>query len=374
MPDTETTAAAPVAPVQKGQPSPEFMSIFNSLTDSNLETTASFMSAPVAVAPAKTETPEIKAKSPEPAGNVATPEAPRPTRRLVEKAVKLGVPEAMIAKADFDSLDALVAHIEETTYSTRPDRAARGADAAVSPPAAVPPPAVPEVDEDEAALKKIMDPEFGLDPDLAAFMSRLAKTNKELKQKLDGVETTTRSRAQVEVVDAIDGVFDALAPTHRAYFGDKPGSLMAQDSPEMKRRMATLRHAGLTQDMPPREVARRLKAAAAELFPALGASAMDAATAAGTNGGSKPDRPRDANGRYLSDAEISQAEQINRLVSQWNNGAVAAPTSRTSVSEPYGDARAVAGVKAKLDSWSIDAAGTDGPELMTPDELFPTKR
>lgn len=89
--------------------------------------------------------------------------------------------------------------------------------------------------------------------DYAPAVVRLVKQqhakDKELKEVKDELQTSRQREANRQMDRAsslIDSAFAALGPGYEKHFGKEPGSTLTADKPEMKKRIAILRAAGIT--------------------------------------------------------------------------------------------------------------------------------
>lgn len=291
-----------------------------------------------------------------PAQAPAAPTKPSHPAFLVEMAREYGLSDRQIAQADADELTDFVRR-QRQRESAAASAFARPAAAAPAPPAREPEP------EPEDDLK-----DFGIerdkwDADTVKVFEAFAKSNKALRQRLDAHETERKNQTAQTAYDALDEFFAGLADDR---FGSGDRFTLDPQSAEVKRRLALVRAAGIDLQNPPapRQIARMLKAAHADLYPAATepAPAKDAGAyggnghaangAANGNGHAKAERPRGPDGRFLSDAELAEREREEAARGRWAAGGLAAPAERRGA-QPKGRESANNVVREKLASLGL---------------------
>jgi hypothetical protein len=94
------------------------------------------------------------------------------------------------------------------------------------------------------------------------------------------------------------------------------------------------------------KAAQNLYGAQAQQVPAAGAAAAPAGPPVRQG---RPQRP--GGGGFMSDAEIAEQQEAERLRQQWADGGLAVPTHRSAPAQPNGSKKAADSVRALTDSW-----------------------
>lgn len=170
--------------------------------------------------------------------------------------------------------------------------------------------------------------------DYAPAVVRLVKQqhakDKELNELKEEIKTT-RQREAASQVDrnsaVIDSAFAALGAGYEKHFGKEPGSSLAADKPEMKKRIAILRAAGITlATVDPAKINGQVKEAV-ELF------------------GLSPE----------------EEPEVAAKKDRWNRGGLAIPTARDR-KEVMGEDGAKKAVASLLRKKGFDTVATDDDE------------
>lgn len=203
------------------------------------------------------------------------------------------------------------------------------------------------------------------DAPLARAVNKTATENKQLKQQLQQITEREQQRTVAAMDDALDGAFEVLGKSHGHLFGTGPLTTLPQGAAEIQRRVGIIKSANLRNNDSPRVVAAKIKAAVELMYPVAPVPVTEpvggyaAALAAPT--GQQParaERPRGANGQYLSEEEA-----------RWAQAGIARPTQRATAREPDGKAKAVSSVAQLLAERSQFADSADADQTL--DDLFP---
>jgi hypothetical protein len=193
------------------------------------------------------------------------------------------------------------------------------------------PPAPPVETEEEFPLPT---EELGYDPNIVG-MAKLAKKlheeNKELKKQLGGLAEREQQRNARTAGETLDLAFESLGEEWHAIFG-KGDATELQGKPELRRRLAVLRDAGVDLQAVPSlaKLKSMLKAAAETIYPAqVAPKKKDDLGAYGAPAG------RPTNGSRVTEED-------------WRQGSLARPTHRRGAAEPTGEALAVRNLERKM--------------------------
>lgn len=187
-----------------------------------------------------------------------------------------------------------------------------------------------------AAAKPTLDPELGYDPLLSSTIEDLRRENAALKAGQEQFLQATQRQQSMQIEEAVDSAFDAVAQTHGRIFGTGPLELLVVGSPEYQRRGKIFGTAGIKAGDSPRVAKQKVLQAIALMYPAQQAPAPQPETPAvggyGAFAGNGPPvapvkavRPKGPNGQFLSDEEIN--------VRRWMEGGLARPTQRSGAAE-----------------------------------------
>lgn len=195
----------------------------------------------------------VKPASPEP-----TPAATAHPKGLVERAKALGIDDTeSYSTADLraEVQQAIDFHRLREPTSPPPQRPQPKPEAAADGPADV--------------LAELGIDKEKWEPEIVGAFEKLAKHTADLQKRLDGFDSERKQAGLVSTYDALDGFFAGLPDDDKARFGDGDRFTLKADAPEIARRMALVRAAGIDLSDPPpaKQLERALKAAHAALYP-----------------------------------------------------------------------------------------------------------
>lgn len=279
-------------------------------------------------APKKADAPSAPAPPTEQKPAAKAPEKPAHAPRVLRLARELGISEADIAATD-------PAELSDWVMESL-DRIAR------QPAAAKPSPAPePEEDygfgeyEDEDGAKKKVDLS-GYERPIRHVFKTLAQELKAIKAENAELKESTRRREARDAYDAFDAAFESLGDAGKAIFGDGPGTAMDTASEESQRRHFVLQAAKLKAGDSPAVIKKKIAAAVKTLYGPVGGDSPAPKKAAKDAPAETPadDRPRAKNGRFTAE--------------EWEEAALAKPTSRTPPPAPKGEKLAMANLAKKM--------------------------
>lgn len=177
------------------------------------------------------------------------------------------------------------------------------------------------------------------DPKLIGALKKLGGTQKEindLKKQLAQRDQRDRERGARRSVAMIDAAFAAL-PEYKKIFGEGPGTSLGPDKPEMRRRIAVLRQAGIdsAEIASVGELRAKIKQVTEDLYPS---SLLSTTSEANPYEPANPLKP-EKNGK---------AEKPRITAEEWEAATLARPTQRKGKEIPKGDALAVAELTKKM--------------------------
>lgn len=267
------------------------------------------------------------------------PAAPRHPDWLTRQAQEMGLDPELVDALDSAKLARLVNHQlrQQLSLQEQFSRQRTVQDGQVQPP----PPKEEEPEIDLGPEGEQLDPAFAkvFKGILGKHFSEHKKEVKKLQEQFEARQKADEERQASEADGLIDAAFARLGASYERYFGKGSYRTLQPGSPEMRRRLAALRDAGVDLKRPDRAtIVGKLRAAAAALY----APAPEPAAPAGASG-------------YEQRARERPAPQPQIGEDEWDSAALNRPTHRNGAQEPKGEALAVANLTRRMQQ--AEAAG-----------------
>ncbi len=299
------------------------------------------------------------------------PATPKHSPRSLRLAREYGISDGELAKLSpedlEDRLEGISRQLLADNRAFHREQVIRGNNQTPKEQAPLPPPK--PKDEIEDILGELADPEKGLDPRVVKLFRHLnakgqAPDLSELQETVKILKETETKRQQSHMADVLDAGFSELGETYAKLVGVESGLDLDPQGPQMKKRLAIIQAAGITQEDTPRKIKAKIKASAEALYGDVLPTQAPA---------QQPNTPADPyasamNGSHTGNPRMSQPAptkqappkdpSTGRFVSKedWEQAATARPTHR-EFEEPKGVRRAEKAVGRVL---AEQDGGSDG--------------